>query len=135
MPAKDRYHDAVVHALVKDGWTITSEQVFIDFAERHLWVDIQAAKALEKLTILVGVKGFENMPSPVDYLTSAVGKYVIYLSALDYAGLDTPLYMTVPIAAYEGILSEEIGRRTVRKANIRLMVFDPREEEVVRWIP
>ena len=135
MPAKDRYHDAVVRALIKDGWTIISEQLYIDFAGRHLWIDIQAVKAFEQLTILVEVKGFENMPSPVDYLASAVGKYVIYLSALDYAGLDTPLYMAVPTVAYESILSEEIGRRTVRKASIRLMVFDPIEEEIVRWIP
>ncbi len=27
MPAKDFYHDTVIHALNKDGWTITREQV------------------------------------------------------------------------------------------------------------
>jgi hypothetical protein len=27
MPAKDRYHDTVVHALQNDGWTILGEQV------------------------------------------------------------------------------------------------------------
>lgn len=27
MPAKDRYHDVVKRALIKDGWTIDNEQV------------------------------------------------------------------------------------------------------------
>jgi hypothetical protein len=135
MPAKDRYHDAVVRALVKNGWTITTEQMLVRFVERRLWIDIQAAKASEQLVIVVEVKGFESMPSPVDYLADAVGKYVIYLCALDYARLDARLYMVVPIVAYEGILNEEIGRRAIRKANIDIMVFDPEREEVIRWSP
>ncbi len=135
MPAKDRYHDAVVRALVKNGWTITTEQMLVRFVERRLWIDIQAAKASEQLVIVVEVKGFESMPSPVDYLADAVGKYVIYLCALDYARLDARLYMVVPIVAYEGILNEAIGRRAIRKANIDIMVFDPEREEVIRWSP
>jgi len=135
MPAKDRYHDAVVRALVKNGWTITTEQMLVRFVERRLWIDIQAAKASEQLVIVVEVKGFESMPSLVDYLADAVGKYVIYLCALDYARLDARLYMVVPIVAYEGILNEEIGRRAIRKANIDIMVFDPEREEVIRWSP
>lgn len=135
MPAKDRYHDAVVRALVKNGWTITTEQMLVRFVERRLWIDIQAAKASEQLVIVVEVKGFESMPSPVDYLADAVGKYVIYLCALDYARLDARLYMVVPIVAYEGILNEEIGRRAIQKANIDIMVFDPEREDVIRWSP
>jgi hypothetical protein len=109
--------------------------MLVRFVERRLWIDIQAAKASEQLVIVVEVKGFESMPSPVDYLADAVGKYVIYLCALDYARLDARLYMVVPIVAYEGILNEEIGRRAIRKANIDIMVFDPEREEVIRWSP
>ncbi len=31
MPAKDTYHDAVRHALVKDGWTITHDPFTISW--------------------------------------------------------------------------------------------------------
>ena len=27
MPAKDRYHNAVIRALIKDGWTILGEPI------------------------------------------------------------------------------------------------------------
>jgi hypothetical protein len=76
LPAKDRYHDVVVRALIKAGWTITAEQIVIILAERRLWIDIQAVKASESRAILVEVKGFENRPSPVESLVEAVGKYV-----------------------------------------------------------
>ena len=64
MPAKDRYHDVVIRALAKVGWHVTAEQVAIVTAERRLWIDLQVAKASERLVILIEVKGFENMSSP-----------------------------------------------------------------------
>lgn len=134
MPAKDRYHDAVIHALIKDGWAIADEQVAVILGERRLWIDIEAVKADDRLTILIEVKGFENMPSPVDYLAEAVGKYVLYRAALDYGEITAPLFMAVPIAAYDGILSEDIGRQAIAKAGINLIVFNPVEEEIALWI-
>ena len=77
--------------------------------DRRLWIDIRASKEAENLAILIEVKGFEGMPSPVEYLASATGKYAMYRVALDYLKIDLPLYMAVPDAAYRGILSEAIG--------------------------
>src|SRR5207249_748399 len=79
LPAKDRYHDTVVRALVKDGWTVTHHQFNLDVEERSLWVDIRAVKEARSLVILVEVKGFENMASAIRYLASAIGQYVLYL--------------------------------------------------------
>jgi hypothetical protein len=31
MPAKDKYHEAVKTALIKDGWTITDDPLHIPF--------------------------------------------------------------------------------------------------------
>jgi predicted RecB family endonuclease len=61
LPAKDRYHDTVVRALQKAGWTVTAEHCFIRLEERRLWIDIRAEKESESLAILVEVKGFENI--------------------------------------------------------------------------
>src|SRR5688572_8906722 len=110
MPAKDRHHTVVVHALINAGWQVTGEQVAIILTERRRWVDIGAEKAAENAAILVEVKGFENMLSPIDYLAAAVGKYILYRVALAYLLTPISLYMAVPIQAYHGILSEEIGR-------------------------
>jgi len=134
VPAKDRYHNAVVRALLKAGWVITDEQVAVILGERRLWIDIEAVKASDRLAILVEVKGFENMPSPVEYLAEAVGKYVLYRAALDYGEVATPLFMAVPTVAYAGILSEDIGQQAIARVGINLIVFDPMMEEIVQWI-
>jgi XisH protein len=44
LPAKDRYHDTVKHALFKDGWTIVDEQVKVRIGRRRLWIDLRASK-------------------------------------------------------------------------------------------
>ena len=68
------------------------------------------------------------------YLAEAVGKYILYRGALNYVKAPTPLYMAVPVAAYTGILGEDIGQQAITIAGINLIVFDPIGEEIVQWI-
>ena len=91
MPAKDRYHDTIVLAQKRAGWTSINEQVVIIVEDRRLWIDIRASKESENLTVLIEVKGFESMPSPVEYLAGATGKYALYQAALDYLNIELPL--------------------------------------------
>ncbi|MGH2411340.1 MAG: element excision factor XisH family protein [Chloroflexota bacterium] len=54
---------------------------------------------------------------------------------LPYAGVTDTLYLAVPAAAFAGILGEEIGRQAIQRAEVRLILFDPVQEEITRWIP
>ncbi len=62
MSAKDRFHEAVKIALIKDGWIITHDPLFLDFDNARLQIDlageqvIAAARGVEK--IAVEVKSF-----------------------------------------------------------------------------
>lgn len=42
MPARDLYHDAVIRALVADGWEITHDPLTLSFGGRDLYVDLGA---------------------------------------------------------------------------------------------
>lgn len=95
---------------------------------------MRAEKDQEQLAILVEVKGFENAPSPVEALANAAGKYSLYLAALEYVENPLPLYLAVSTAEYNGILSELIGKLTLQRNGIRLIVFDSKVEEIVQWI-
>jgi hypothetical protein len=134
MPAKDRYHDVVVRALQKDGWTILKEQAELIVPPRRLWIDLRAAREAHTLIILVEVKGFEAVGSPVAYLSDAIGQCVVYNGSLDYLGIADALYLAVPTEAMTGILGEEVGRRAVQQAQIGVIVVDPIQEVIVRWI-
>lgn len=133
MPAKDAYHDAVVRALIKDGWTIVQEQVYLSDGQRHCWVDLSAQRESEAL-ILVEIKGLESGASPLVSLMSAVGQYVFYRAMLDFLGLEFELFLAVPEAAYASLLLSPAARRMVTDTRLRFLVFEPRREEVVNWV-
>ena len=84
MPAKDRYHDAVKRALIKDGWSITREQVLFIVADHHVWIDIEASKESQQCTVLIEVKGFEGS-SQVNELMDA-GRQVRRLQSRNQRG-------------------------------------------------
>jgi XisH protein len=44
MPAKNLYHDAVVAALIADGWTITDDPLTLSFGGKDLFVDLGAER-------------------------------------------------------------------------------------------
>lgn len=133
MPAKDHYHDVVVRALIKDGWTITREQVELYVEPRTLRVDIEATKEATGLIVLVEVKGFEH-PSPMTYIANAVGQYLLYETALETLHMNIPLYLAVPVEAYEGLLAEELAGKYLLRQNVRLLIYDPEKEEIIQWI-
>src|SRR5471030_2067670 len=103
MTAKDRHHDAVKRAHVKDGWTIESEQVYLSDNVRHVWVDLSISKNESETLILIEIKGFERIASPVDALMAALGQYAVYQAMLEHLAMNNALYLAIPIAAYEGI--------------------------------
>lgn len=62
MPAKDTFHDAVKNALIKDGWTITDDPLYLSFGGVDLYVDLGAEKLIaaqkDEQKIAVEIKSF-----------------------------------------------------------------------------
>lgn len=81
MPARDRCHEQVKHALVKDGWTITQDPLHVKWAKKDMFIDLGAEQVLaaEKGTrkIAVEVKSFLGLSDMAD-LEQAIGQYTIY---------------------------------------------------------
>ncbi len=97
------------------------------------WIDIRAAREAWSAAILVEVKGFDAVASPVAYLSDAIGQCVVYHAALAYLGVADALYLAVPAPALTGILGEEIGRRAIHQARVGIIAFDPLREEISEW--
>ncbi|WP_408962459.1 element excision factor XisH family protein [Phormidium tenue] len=83
--AKDLFHQAVKQALIKDGWTITSDPLTIRIDRVKLEIDLAAEKvfAAEKdgQKIAVEVKSFIN-PSNISDFHNALGQFLSYRLAL-----------------------------------------------------
>ncbi len=138
MPARDIYHDAVRHALEADGWTITADPLPLPYGGRDLYVDLGAERgaiAAEKNDekIAVEIKSFLSQ-SPVHDLEEAIGQYQIYDGLLTELEPERIVYLAVPNRVYEGLLSERFGQLILTHLKLRIIVFDPREERIVKWI-
>jgi hypothetical protein len=138
MPAKDIYHDVVKRALVKDGWKITHDPLMLRVGAKDMYVDLGAERlvAAEKAghKIAVEVKSFVS-PSEMDDLEKAVGQYILYHDALIEREPDRTLYLAVPKDIQRELFDEPVGQMLLKYQRVQLMVFDPRQEVVLRWIP
>jgi len=100
MPAKDIYHYTVKNALIKEGWIITDDPLFIQFGEVDMYADIGAERIIaaekENQKIAVEVKSFLEA-SLVSAFHTAMGQYIDYRHALEELQSERILYLAVPL--------------------------------------
>jgi XisH protein len=137
MAAKYLYHNTVRTALGKDGWTITNDPLTLEIGDRSLFVDLGAEKILaaEKKgrKIAVEIKSFVGA-SPVHDLEEAVGQYIVYEDILELSQPERNIYLAIREEVYLDIFSEPIGQLLLNKKRLKLIVFEPSKEIIVRWI-
>ena len=73
--------------------------------------------------------------SDVDDLEKALGQYILYHDILTQREPDRVLYLAVHEEVFSGIFEEAIGRLLLENQRVKLLVFDRREEVILRWIP
>jgi len=138
MPAKDIYHDCVKNALIKDSWIITHDPLILKWGLKDLYVDLGAQQLLaaekNKQKIAVEIKSFVS-PSEVEDLKNAVGQFILYHDILTRIEPDRILYLAIREAVFVDLFEEPIGRILLENQRIRLIVFNPQAEEIVKWIP
>jgi hypothetical protein len=136
MPAKDFFHNTVKTSLEKDGWIITDENLFIEVEDVDFYIDLTAEKILvaEKTgkKIAVEVKSFLGA-SDVTEFHSALGQCLNYRSALRLTEPDRTLYLAVPEDVYNEFFSRRFIQRVIVEHQLKLLIFNPTQEEIVQW--
>jgi XisH protein len=137
LPQRDAYHGAVRAALIKDGWKITHDPLVLSFGERSLRVDLGAEAPLaaerDGRKIAVEVKSFVGRSEITD-LERALGQYSLYSFLLARQEPDRALYLAIPEDTYLSLFDTAEGRDLIAAQELCLLVFHPKEEEIVRWI-
>jgi len=93
---------------------------------------IAAEKGQQK--IAVEIKSFLN-PSPVTDLENALGQFILYYDILEEQRSDRISYLAIPYRTYNEIFTESIGKILLKNNRLRLLVFDPKQEVILQWIP
>lgn len=138
MPARNRYHRQLRNALESDGWTITHDPFHLKWGARDLLVDLGAEKLLgaEKGTrrLAVEVQSFLGA-SVVEDLEHAVGQFTVYRKVLARVEPERELYVAVRQVTFANLFEEPLGQLMLDEDSLRLLVFDPEKEAILRWIP
>ena len=137
MAARDSYHDTVRTALEKDGWIITDDPLTLKIGRRAVMVDLGAEKLLAaqrgEEKIAVEIKSFLS-PSPIKDLENALGQFILYARILDRQESERRLYLAINRTVFNDIFSEEVGQLLLETTDLRLVIFDEYQEEIVEWL-
>jgi hypothetical protein len=136
MSVKDAFHDVVRHSLEKDGWTITDDPLRIQVEEVELLIDLGAEQLLaaERLgeKIAVEIKTFLQA-SAISTFHTALGQFLNYQEALELDQPERTLYLAVPKQAYKSFFQKRFVQRMVEKYQLKLLIYDPKQEVVLEW--
>lgn len=137
MPKKDKFHDIVKQALIKDGWVITDDPLRLQVGNHQLFIDLGAEKLIaaekDNQKIAVEVKSFVSK-SEVHDLENALGQFILYEDVLSEKEPDRKLFLAIRKKVFASLFEVEIGKILLSKKRVALIVFDENNEEILQWI-
>ena len=136
--AKDIFHQQVKNALIKDRWKITHDPFIIRISEAiKLQIDLAAENAIaaergsEK--IAVEIKSF-IADSDISSFHTALGQYLNYCQALEEQEADRIVYLAIPVTTYQDFFQLPCIQRSLKRYQVRLIIYNPKLEVISQWI-
>ncbi|MDJ0842825.1 XisH family protein [Crocosphaera sp.] len=137
MAAKDRFHAIVRIALEKEHWTITDDPLRLDVGGTKFEIDLGAEQLLgaerDEEKIAVEIKSFLS-DSPLTDYHAALGQFLNYRLALEISEPNRVLYLAVPVVAYESFFRREFSQISLKRYEIKQIIYDPIREIIIQWI-
>lgn len=136
MPAKDQFHEAVKNALIKDGWTITGDPLYLELGGIAMYVDLGGTKILgvekDGQKIAVEVKSFMQ-PSAISEFHTALGQYLNYRLVLEVTKPGTILYLAIYEDIYKSFFQLLLPQMAIHRYEVNLLIYDAEKEEILEW--
>jgi hypothetical protein len=134
--AKDLFHNVVINALIKDGWRITNDPLFLKVGGVDFFIDLGAEKLIaaerDGQKIAVEIKSFINPSSTADFHL-AIGQFINYRVALKVAEPDRRLILAIPDTAYNTFFQKSFPQMVIEEYQLYLLVYDLEKEVIVLW--
>jgi len=138
MPAKDKHHEAVKNALIKDGWTITHDPYILEMDDQEkLYVDLAAERILAaergEQKIAIEIKSFISTSFFTDF-HQALGQYMSYQWLLEDKEPTRKLYLAVPIDTLIWFQEKMLPQKAIQKLPLSLFFYNEVTEKIEKWI-
>ncbi|MBD2141056.1 XisH family protein [Anabaena sp. FACHB-1250] len=136
--AKDVFHQQVKNALIKEGWNITHDPLTIRISEAvKLQIDLAAETTIaaerDSEKIAVEIKSFIG-DSDISSFHTALGQYLNYSQALEEQEPNRIVYLAIPFETYYDFFQLPFIQRMLQRYQVKLIIYDPKQEEVRQWI-
>ena len=105
--------------------------------ETYFEVDLAAERKngspnTEKI-IAIEIKSFAGA-SMIHAFHEALGQFLNYRLVLEEIEPDRILYLAIPIAAYQSFFQRELPKASVKRHQVKIIVYDLVKEEISKWI-
>ena len=133
--AKDIYHNTVQEALINDGWEIVNSAYVVELPTsfKALDDDFEYNEMLlaqkEEQVILVNPNSFlsQSLETHFHYV---FGECLMIKQLTDFEFID----MAMPDIIYNHFKYQKLMFETLRKHNVRVIVFNPETKRIEKWI-
>ncbi len=137
MPARDIFHDAVIHALEREKWKITHDPYLIYYELGKMYIDLGAEKVLaaekENQKIAVEIKSFIQTAAVSEFHT-ALGQFINYRTILQESEPERILYLAIPDDTYNSLFQTRFVQKIMKHYQLKLIIYKPTEEVIKKWI-
>ncbi len=137
MTAKDVFHEAVKRGLEKDKWIITDDPLELQLEKVTVKIDLGAERLIaakrDEEKIAVEIKSFISTSAISDFHT-ALGQFLNYRIMLEVNEPERLLYLAVPLEAYQTFFQTRLAQIAISRHQLKLIVYEPIREEIVKWI-
>jgi XisH protein len=137
MAARDLFHNAVRNGLLKENWTISADPLSLKFGDTRIYIDLGAEKivAAEKgeEKIAVEIKTFAGDSVVFDFHV-AIGQFINYQVVLENKEPDRILYLAVPQEIHDTFFQSLLAQAVIQKYQIKLIIYEPEQEVITKWL-
>jgi hypothetical protein len=137
MSARDKFHERVKNALQKEGWVITHDPYHIDLGFVDFYIDLGAERLIAATKngerIAVEIKTF-LASSTISEFHTALGQFINYRIALEENESNRLLYLAIPLEVYKRFFRHTFIQTVIERNKMPLIVYDPEQEVITRWI-
>jgi hypothetical protein len=137
MARRDKVHDIVKDALVREGWTITHDPLVVKIGRKSGEIDLGAERVLAaergNETIAVEIKSFIGSSTLTEFYR-ALGQFNLYGRALKNQFPERILYLALPLATYEELSDDIFDFQEFEDLRQRFIIFEPIDNTTLTWI-
>ena len=137
MPQRDMDHDLVKNALIKDGWSITHDPLRLEFGGIDFFIDlgaeqlIAAEKGMRKIAVEIKGCWWHFDGERVSYPPGSVYELPITFRQRSAGSCSVSCG---PDNVFDDFFELPFGRLAIDGHRLKILVYDPENEEIAKWI-